>query len=955
MSTRFDQTAFLFDQNGAFIEDLYTRFLSDPQSVDPSWREVFADIGDNIGGLLTDRRGATWAPRTGVAQPERPEIQRQGSGAVSLRAPDAVAIGAAARDSIRVLMLIRAYRVRGHLIADLDPLGLDVERHNPELDPATYGFTEVDYDRPFFVDGVLGLDTPTLREILTAVKLTYCSKIGVEFMHIQYPDQKAWIQQRVESTRNQPSLPPGEKKNILDQLHVSEGFERFLHIKYPGSKRFSLEGAESVIPAIETIVESAGALGVEEIVIGMSHRGRLNVLTAVMGKSYTAIFSEFQGESAHPEDVQGSGDVKYHLGSSADRELPGGGSIHLSLTANPSHLEAVNPVVAGKTRAKQGHRKDLERRKVMGLLMHGDAAFSGQGLVAETLGLSQLRGYRTGGTIHVIVNNQIGFTTSPKYSRSSPYPSDVGKMIQAPIFHVNGDDPEAVVHAAKLAVEFRQQFNGDVIIDIFCYRRHGHNEGDEPAFTQPLMYRKIASHPTTRQLYTERLIADGTLSPREADALITAFNRRLENDLEASKSYRPNKADSMDGKWAGYERAPSVGPRRGETGVPLELLKEVGSAISTPPPGIDVHRKLVRLLEQRRDLIDRGDGIDWALAEALAFGTLLCEGNPVRLSGQDSGRGTFSHRHSVLVDQTNENRVVPLNHIRQGQAAFEVVDSMLSEQAVLGFEYGYALADPGSLVLWEAQFGDFANGAQVIIDQFIVPGESKWLRMCGLVMLLPHGFEGQGPEHSSARLERYLQMCAQDNMQVANCTTPASYFHILRRQLHRRFRKPLVIMTPKSLLRHKRCVSKLEDMLSGTSFHRVLPEESPPGPDGGIRRVVVCTGKVFYDFEEARDKRGIKNITLLRLEEIAPFPEAPLAEELRRLPQAEVVFAQEEPQNMGAWTYVAPRLETLLTELGGVCVRPKYVGRPESSSPATGTLKMHVQEQAELVERALTF
>ena len=954
MSTRFEQTSFLFDQNGAFIEDLYTRFLNDPHSVDGSWREVFADLGDDISGLLTDRRGATWAPRNDISLSSDAATARGPDAAVSLRAPDAVAMGAAARDSIRVLMLIRAYRVRGHLIADLDPLRLDGEKHNPELDPATYGFTETDYDRAFFVDGVLGMDTASLREILTAVKLTYCSKIGVEFMHIQYPDQKAWIQQRAESTRNQPSLSPQEKKDILNQLHVSEGFERFLHIKYPGSKRFSLEGAESVIPAIETIVESSANLGVEEVVIGMSHRGRLNVLTAVMGKSYTAIFSEFQGESAHPEDVQGSGDVKYHLGSSADRTLPDGGEIHLSLTANPSHLEAVNPVVAGKTRAKQGRREGIARRKVLGLLLHGDAAFSGQGLVAETLELSQLRGYRTDGTIHIIINNQIGFTTSPKYSRSSPYPSDVGKMIQAPIFHVNGDDPEAVVHVAKLAVEFRQQFNGDVIIDIFCYRRHGHNEGDEPAFTQPLMYHKIASHPTTRQLYTERLIADGTLSPREADALITTFNRRLETDLEASKSYRPNKADSMEGLWAKYERAPSEGPRRGETGVPLDLLKEVGLAIATAPDGFNVHRKLSRQLDTRRRLVESGEGIDWALAEALAFGSLLCENNPVRLSGQDSGRGTFSQRHSVLVDQITEDRYVPLNHIRPGQAAFEVVDSMLSEQAVLGFEYGYALADPASLVLWEAQFGDFANGAQVIVDQFIVPGESKWLRMCGLVMLLPHGFEGQGPEHSSARLERYLQMCAQDNMQVANCTTPASYFHILRRQLRRKFRKPLVIMTPKSLLRHKRCVSKLADMGPGTSFHRVLHEDTVLCPDNEIRRVVVCTGKVFYDIEAERDSREIKDIALIRLEEIAPFPDEPLADELRRFPRAEIVFAQEEPQNMGAWTYVAPRLETLMTRLGGACVRPAYAGRPESSSPATGTLNTHLREQAELVDQALS-
>ena len=962
MPTQFEQTSFLYGQNSAFIEDLYTRYLQDPRSVDPSWRDVFAELGDDIKRLLSDRRGATWAPRSQVPAtlPEHDldtDDARPGNGgvqALNLSIPDAVAIAASARDSIRVLMMIRAYRVRGHLIADLDPLGMDAEKHNPELDPATYGFTERDYDRPFFVDGVLGMETATLREILTAVKLTYCSKIGVEFMHIQYPDQKAWIQQRVESGRSQPSFSAEEKKEILNQLHISEGFERFLHIKYPGSKRFSLEGAESVVAAIESVIETASDLGVEEIIIGMPHRGRLNVLTAVMGKSYAAIFSEFQGESANPDDVQGSGDVKYHLGSSTDRELPNGKTIHLSLIANPSHLEAVNPVVAGKVRAKQGHLKDTRRRKVMGLLLHGDAAFSGQGLVAETLGLSQLRGYRTGGTIHLIVNNQIGFTTSPKYSRSSPYPSDVGKMIQAPIFHVNGDNPEAVVYVAKLAAEFRQQFNGDVIIDIFCYRRLGHNEGDEPAFTQPLMYRKIVSHPTTRQLYTERLIADGTLSPREAHALINRFNDRLESDLESSKSYRPNKADWMDGRWADYERAPTEGPRRGETSVPIALLAETGLAIFRQPERITLHRKIVRILEQRREMIETGSKIDWATAEALCFATLLCEGNPVRLSGQDSGRGTFSQRHSVLVDQSNEDRYVPLNHIKPGQAQIEIVDSMLSEQAVLGFEYGYSSADPDTLVLWEAQFGDFANGAQVIIDQFVASGESKWLRMCGLIVLLPHGYEGQGPEHSSARVERYLQLSAEDNLQVVNCTAPASYFHVLRRQLRRKFRKPLIVMTPKSLLRYKRCVSDLDEFGPGTNFHRVLHENVMPAPDADIRRVIVCTGKVFYDLEGERDRRGIKDVTILRLEQIAPFPAGPLEEALGRFPRAEVVFAQEEPENMGAWTYVASRIEAVLCRLSASCARPRYVGRPEAASPATGTFRKHVQQQAALINRALT-
>ena len=956
MGHRLEETSFLYGANSSFIEELYGRYLGDPESVDASWRSFFAGLGDDARAVLEEARGADWAPRAPAIGEvaEDGEINGQPITMVPLApAAEPAAAVAATRESIRLLMLIRAYRVRGHLIANLDPLGLDGEKHHPELDPATYGFTEKDYDREFFVDGALGLETATLRKVLTVVKKTYCQKVGVEFMHIQYPDQKSWIQQRAESSRNAADLSAEERKAILRQLYSSEGFERFLHIKYTGTKRFSLEGAESLIPLLETIINTAGELGVEEIVFGMPHRGRLNVLTTVMDKSYAAVFAEFQGESANRDDVQGSGDVKYHLGTSCDRELADGRRIHLGLAANPSHLEAVNPVVEGKTRAKQAQRGDTRRDKVMSLLMHGDAAFAGQGLVAETLGLSELRGHRTGGTIHIIVNNQIGFTTSPKYSRSSPYPSDVAKMVQAPIFHVNGDDPEAVVHIARFAVEFRQRFNRDVVIDMICYRRHGHNEGDEPAFTQPQMYRRIAQHPTTRQLYTERLIADGVLTPKQAEGLIEEFNQGLEEALEASKSYRPNKADWLEGAWAGFEMAEAGGPRRGTTSVDIDVLKEVGLTICATPEGVNIHRKLERILGNRRRMIETGESIDWSTAEALAFGTLLVEGNGVRLVGQDSGRGTFSQRHSVLVDQSSEERYVPLNHIRDGQASYEVVDSMLSEAAVLGFEYGYSLADPDALVLWEAQFGDFANGAQVIMDQFVSSGESKWLRMSGLVMLLPHGFEGQGPEHSSARLERYLQLCAEDNMQVVNCTTPSSYFHVLRRQLRRNFRKPLVVMTPKSLLRHKRCVSHLADMGPGTAFHRVLYENEMPGPDGKMRRIVLCTGKVFYDLEAERDKRGLKDVTMLRLEQIAPFPEKALGEQLQRFPRADVVWCQEEPQNMGAWTYVAPRIEELLVALDGTARRQRYVGRPEAASPATGIHKVHVREQAELVDAAL--
>ena len=945
--TKLEQTAFLFGANEAFLQDLYTRYLQDADSVDPSWRAVFRDIGDDERAILAESRGADWAPRNG------------GNGAqAAARAPAASALLGAdptmvARDSIRVLMLIRAYRVRGHLLANLDPLQLDGEKHHPELDPATYGFTDADYDREFFVDGVLGLQTVTLRKVLEIVKQTYCASIGIEFMHIQYPEEKSWLQMRIEGSLNRTDLPRDSKMAILRDLYEAEEFERFLGIKYPGTKRFGLEGAESLIPMMETIIVGAGELGVEEIVLGMPHRGRLNVLTSIMGKSYTKMFSEFQGEAANPDHVQGSGDVKYHLGASSDRPLPNGKSIHLSLTANPSHLEAVNPVVLGKVRAKQAQIGDTKRTRVMGLLLHGDAAFAGQGLVPETLGLSELKGYRTGGTIHIIVNNQIGFTTSPKFSRSSPYPSDVAKMVQAPILHVNGDDPEAVVHCARLAMEFRQTFGRDVVLDMFCYRRHGHNEADEPMFTQPLMYRRIAQHPSTRQLYTERLIADGILSSKDADALISEFNAKLEEHLAAAKSYKPNKTDWLEGRWAGFEQASEEGPRRGETAIVLETLRDVGQSISRNPKGYEVNRKIVRQLDAKRETIEKGEGIDWATAEALAFGTLLCEGTGVRLSGQDCGRGTFSHRHSVLIDQKDERRYTPLNHIRKDQAKYEVIDSILSEAGVLGFEYGYTLADPGTLVLWEAQFGDFANGAQMIIDQFIAAGESKWLRMSGLVMLLPHGFEGQGPEHSSARLERFLQLAAEDNIQVANCTTPANYFHILRRQVRRSFRKPLVLMAPKSLLRHKRCVSRLADMGPGTAFHRVLYENKLPGPPKDVRRVVLCSGKVFYDLEDTRDAAKRTDTTFLRLEQIAPFPREPLMEELAKYPKAEIVWCQEEPKNMGAWTYVAPRIEDLLAEMKHASKRLRYAGRPEAASTASGYNRVHVQEQQAVVNEAL--
>ncbi len=954
-----DQLSFLAGANARFIADLYARYTKDPGSVDPSWRGFFRDLGEDAHAVMDDLRGASWGPSNGSYFPvdealeEPPATEAAVAEGVALDGeitPEAVR--AATIDSIRALMLIRTYRVRGHLEADLDPLGLKPIEPHPELDPTSYGFTEADYDRPIFINYVLGLETATLREIVRVVRQTYCGKIGVEFMHIQDPAQKAWIQERIESIHNQTQFTDQGKRAILERLTAAESFERFLDKKYTGTKRFGLDGGESAVPALEQILKRGGQLGLEEVVIGMPHRGRLNVLANFMGKPYSAIFHEFQGGAANPEDIGGSGDVKYHLGTSSDREFDGN-VVHLSLTANPSHLEAVDPVVVGKVRAKQTQRQDTDRTKVMSLLMHGDAAFAGQGLVAETLDLSELKGYRIGGTIHFIVNNQIGFTTNPVHSRSGPYCSEVAKMIQAPIFHVNGDDPEAVVHVARIAMEFRQTFNKDVVIDMFCYRRHGHNEGDEPAFTQPLMYQRIKTHPSTREVYARRLVDGGVMTRDEADRMMSEMIERLEADFAAAGSYKPNKADWLEGVWSGFGRPEGYDARRGKTSAKMDVLKSVGAAISSAPEGHKVHRKILRQLDTKRKMFESGDGIDWATAEALAFGTLLLEGHPVRLSGQDSNRGTFSQRHAALIDQENEDRYLPLNHISDDQQKIEIIDSPLSEMAVLGFEYGFSLAEPRALVLWEGQFGDFVNGAQVIIDQFIASGESKWLRMSGLVMLLPHGYEGQGPEHSSARLERFLQLCAEDNLQVVNCTTPANYFHVLRRQLHRDFRKPLVIMTPKSLLRHKRVVSKLADFGPGSTFHRIMYCDERPSDPKDAKQVVLCSGKVYYDLLEEQQKRGIKDVHFLRMEQIYPFPADALAAELIPYKHCHIVWCQEEPRNMGAWSFVADFIEEIARDLGTAHPRPRYAGRPSAASPASGLASRHQAEQARLIDDAL--
>jgi 2-oxoglutarate dehydrogenase E1 component len=859
---------------------------------------------------------------------------------------DSDAIAQAAQDSISAMMLIRTYRVRGHLAANLDPLGL-LKRDLPaDLTPEYHGFKEADLDRPVHIGGALGLQTATIRELVTILRANYCGHVGVEYMHINDVEERRFIQDKIEGRDKEIQFTSNGKKAILNKLVEAEYFEKFLGRKYVGTKRFGLDGAEAMIPAMESIIKIGGQLGITEIVFGMPHRGRLNMLGNVMQKPFQIIFHEFGGGSANPDDVGGSGDVKYHLGTSTDREFDGN-KVHLSLAPNPSHLEAVDPVVLGKVRAIQTLSGDVEHGRSMPVLLHGDAAFAGQGIVAECFGFSGLTGYNTGGTIHFIVNNQVGFTTSPQFARSSPYPSDVGKIVQAPIFHVNGDDPEAVTFATKVATEFRQKFKRDVVIDMWCYRRFGHNESDEPSFTQPLMYAQIAKQQPVSELYATRLVRENVIDAGFLQAAIDRYTEMLEGDFAAAAGFKANKAEWFEGRWSGLGKPKEeiTGRRAAITGVDAASLKALGRTLTTVPPGFNIHKTLQRILDAKSETLTSGANIDWATAEALAFGSLLEDGYGVRLSGQDSGRGTFSQRHSVWTDQVDGHRMAPLKTIKGG--AFEVLDSPLSEFGVLGFEYGYALADPKTLVLWEGQFGDFVNGAQTIIDQFIASGEVKWLRANGLVMLLPHGYEGQGPEHSSARMERFLQLCAEDNLQVANATTPSNYFHLLRRQMMRDFRKPLIIFTPKSLLRHKRAVSTIADMDAGTSFHRCLDDLAPCDP-GKIRRLVMCSGKVYYDLLEAREKSGRDDVYLLRVEQLYPFPGDVVAEYAAKFPDLQdIVWAQEEPKNAGAWSFIAPLIETALGR------RPIYAGRAAAAATATGLMRRHNAEQAKLIAEAL--
>jgi 2-oxoglutarate dehydrogenase E1 component len=897
------RTTFAHRANLDAIEAAYQRWREDPAAVDESWRVFFEgfELGASGKGLPTSSTGAQTS----------------------------------------IVRLIDAYRELGHFLARLDPLSEQRTTH-PLLELAEFGLSQTDLDLTFDASHFVGLTQCTLRELLEALRETYCRTIGVEYMHIQDLRVRRWLQERMEPRRNEPNLPRRRKFRLLMDLHFAELFEKFLHNRYVGQKRFSLEGAETVIPLLDTIVEKAAELGAREIVMGMAHRGRLNVLANIIGKPYEEIFSEFE-DNYLPNSVDGDGDVKYHLGFSADRTTIKGGTIHLSLTPNPSHLEAVDPVVEGRTRAKQRLYGDKERSQGIPLLIHGDAAFAGQGLVAETLNLSQLAGYTTGGTVHVVVNNQIGFTTSPRDARSTTYCTDVAKMIQVPIFHVNGEDPEAAVYVAELAMEFRQTFHQDIVIDLFCYRRHGHNEGDEPSFTQPLMYTNIKDRPTISEVYTEQLIMRGDLTTAETEAIDEDFQARLQKAQQEVKNKPPSKRSrSFAGQWNGL--TPRYSHALVHTAVDEATLARITDCLTTVPADFTLHAKIARLLEIRRSEMKERKPIDWAFAEALAFGSLLLEGTPVRLSGQDSRRGTFSQRHAVLYDARTGKPFYPLNSLAPNQARFCVYDSLLSEAAVLGFEIGYAFDEPDMLVMWEAQFGDFVNGAQVIIDQFVVGSYSKWQRDNGVVMLLPHGYEGQGPEHSSARLERFLQACADDNIQVCNLTTPAQYFHVLRRQMKRNFRKPLIIMTPKSLLRHKEAVSPLEHFSTG-HFQEVIDDEH--AECARVRRVLLCSGKVYYDLHAGRIKTGTDEVAIIRVEQFYPLRTELLDKILGRYRQArEWAWVQEESQNMGGWTFMDQRLRAL-----GYAV--EYVGRDASASPATGSLKVHQREQRELVEAAL--
>ena len=956
----FEKTSFL-GGNSSFIKELYLKYLNNPKSIPQSWVEFFDGLDEDQEVVKKEILGPSWVPRkndntkTNLLEKNLVGDKQESISGTSILKDN---YEKEKEQSVQAIAMIRAYRIRGHLIANLDPLEMMKRKYLYELHPSDHGFKKEDYNKKIYLGEYLDRGYGNIKELLSFLRKTYCSTIGVEYMHISDPIEKVWFRERMEKKENQLNFTNTGKKFILNKLIQAEGFENFLALKFVGTKRFGIDGGEALIPALEQIIKRGGQLGVKEVKIGMPHRGRLNVLANLLQKSYKRIFNEFAGETSSSM-VESAGDVKYHLGASSNREFDGN-LVHISLTDNPSHLEAVDPVVLGQTRAKQFFHKDIKRQKVVPILIHGDAAFAGQGVVAECFAMSGVRGHSTGGTIHIIVNNQIGFTTNPKFARSSPYPSDIAKMVEAPILHVNADDPEAVVHCARIAMEFRQKFNRDIVLDMICYRRFGHNEGDEPSFTQPKMYQKIRQHPTTLNVYAEKLIREGIITAEEFNNNKKEFKNLLNEQLKTAKEYKP-KIEWFEGVWSRYK--PEIGKdKRGITSVAIDTIKKIGKKITYIPENFNVHPTIRKIFENKKKMFDNGTGFDWATAEQLAFATLLDEGYPVRLSGQDSGRGTFSQRHSVLSDQKDNSYYTPLNNISKRQKRFEVIDSLLSEFAVLGFEHGYALVEPTTLVVWEAQFGDFANGAQVIIDQFITTGERKWSRASGLVMLLPHGYEGQGPEHSSARLERFLQLCALENIQVMNCTTPANYFHALRRQIHRSFRKPLIIMTPKSLLRNKRCVSNIEDFSNKNSFHRVLTDHADLKEYGltklkknkDIKKVVMCSGKVYFDLIEAREKTKNDQVYMIRIEQLYPFPVKTLAKELKKFKKgAKFYWCQEEPQNMGAWNTARNYIQWTLDYIKAKNREVNYIGRKPAASPASGYLKKHLAQQKEIIEKVV--
>ncbi len=933
---RFLEQSHLFGGNAPFVEELYQKYLQDPTSVEPRWQDYFdklqlepgpvtadvdhAQVRKEFYDLVHDRRVRTSTENTGAS------------------------VAVSASKQVAVLQLIAAYRIRGHQKAMLDPLGLQEQSSISELDPSYHALTEADMDTVFSTGSLVGAPQAKLREILELLQETYCGSIGAEYMHISDTIQKRWIQQLLEGSRSKPKFSDQMRRHILRKLIGAEGLEQYLHTKYVGQKRFSLEGSESMIPLLDEVVWRAGSQKVKEVVVGMAHRGRLNVLVNIMGKNPAHMFQEFEGVC----DIENNacGDVKYHQGFSSDMKTPGG-TVHLALAFNPSHLEIVNPVVEGSVRARQHRRRDLNGSQVLPVLIHGDAAFSGQGVVMETLNMSQARGFTTGGTIHIIINNQIGFTTSnPLDVRSTMYCTEVARMIQAPILHVNGDDPEAVVFATQIALDYRQQFNSDVVIDLVCYRRQGHNEADEPAVTQPVMYQKIRSHPTTVKLYAQRLNDEGVVSKEESDALLDEYRAMLDEGKLVSRELTSDIDKKFAVDWSPYKNVHWT--QETDTSMQLTTIKQVADTITTMPDDFELHSRAAKVIEDRRKMAAGDMPLDWGFAENVAYGGLLLDGYPVRVSGQDSGRGTFFHRHAVYHNQKRRESYSPLQYLSEEQAHFRVIDSLLSEEAVLGFEYGYASASPESLVIWEAQFGDFANGAQVVIDQFISAGEVKWGRLCGLVMMLPHGYDGQGPEHSSARLERYLQLCAGDNIQVIYPTTPAQMFHMLRRQVLRPFRKPLIVMSPKSLLRHKLSTSSLDDLTKG-KFEVVIDEIDDIKPDQ-VKRVVLCSGKVYFDLLEKRREHQLNDVAIVRLEQIYPIAKERLGQIFDKYSKAtEVVWCQEEPKNQGAWYFIQPRLRDLTKDSQNLF----YAGRAAYAAPAEGLLYMHQVAQAELVDTAL--